>query len=47
MAASWLVWRYVERPAQKWMKHTLNHWAEQLGGWVTLLRTRLVRSDAK
>ncbi len=47
MAASWLIWRYIERPAQKWMKRSLNGCAEQLGGWVALIRARRVRSAAK
>ena len=46
-AASWLVWRYVERPAQKWMKRSLTSCLEQLGGWVVLVRARIVRSAAK
>jgi len=47
MAASWLIWRYVERPAQKWMKYRLNQWAGQLAGGVTLVRDRIARSGAK
>jgi peptidoglycan/LPS O-acetylase OafA/YrhL len=46
-AASWLIWRYVERPAQKWMKRSLNSCVEQLGGWVALIRARRIRSTAK
>ena len=47
MAASWLIWRYIERPAQKWMKRSLNGCVEQLGGWVALIHARMVRSTAK
>lgn len=46
MAASWLIWRYVERPAQKWMKRSLNRGLDLLGEWAASIRGR-VRLAAK
>jgi len=46
MAASWLIWRYVERPAQKWMKRSLNQGLDRLGGWASVIQGD-VRATAK
>jgi peptidoglycan/LPS O-acetylase OafA/YrhL len=46
-AASWLTWRYVERPAQKWMKRVLNQGLEFFGGWAAAIRSRVARAPAK
>jgi peptidoglycan/LPS O-acetylase OafA/YrhL len=46
-AASWLTWRYVERPAQKWMKRILSQGQEFFGSWVAAIRSRMVRAPAK
>jgi peptidoglycan/LPS O-acetylase OafA/YrhL len=39
---AWAVWRYVERPAQRWTKDFLTHHAAQLG-WPSRLNTASVK----
>lgn len=36
-AASFLIWRLFEKPAQKWCKRTLTREAQRIGGWTASL----------
>ena len=44
VAASWLIWRYVERPAQKWMKRSLERGLDWLG--ATIIRRPFARAGS-
>ena len=44
MAASWLVWRYVERPAQKWTKRSLDRALDWFG--ASIIRRPLARAKS-
>lgn len=41
IALSWAIWRFVERPAQKWLKDALTRGARRLAAWREPLQLRL------
>jgi len=47
MTTSWLIWRYIERPAQMWMKRRLNRGLDLFGKCVTVIHGRVLRAAAK
>lgn len=46
ITASWLIWRYIERPAQKWLKRSLTLGLDRLGIAVAMLGRRVWRTPA-